>query len=269
MSRQIIRLLGAKSIRRARFDFYCCPKCHRAQESLLYGADELSECYGCDRKIPVNDWGSAKVTRRVAICANCDKLVPLTSDNLGWTGYLCGQCENLVAVPYGSSVVAPQEILRPTWNPEMVKRARSDGQIRWAICRTKREHLPARMLYLLASAEENSNFIYGSENERKTMLCFDGTEYWGYLFWSQTRNPADGQRRPVLRQLFLREGFRGKGLGTALVRTWIEQIALPLATSFGVESPNERTRSVLVRLGHAYFEGDKIIGTTCYFVPSM
>jgi GNAT superfamily N-acetyltransferase len=121
------------------------------------------------------------------------------------------------------------------------------------------------MLFLLA-AEESSNFGYGSEEERKSIVFLDGEQYLGYLFWSKR---ADRQRAPVLHQLFLREQFRGKGLGTAVVRTWIEQVALPLSASFGVESPNARTQSILVGLGYAYFKDKAIIGRNCFFVPSM
>jgi GNAT superfamily N-acetyltransferase len=151
----------------------------------------------------------------------------------------------------------------------MIARAHVEGDLRWATCLTEREHLVARMLFLLAAAEEGNAFIYGSEKEHKTMIFFDEEQYWGYLIWSETRSRASKHRAPVLRQLFLREQFRGKGLGTAIVRTWIEQVALPLATPFGVESPNTRTQRILVRLGHAYFTGDEIIGRTCYFVPSI
>ncbi|HTR36222.1 MAG TPA: GNAT family N-acetyltransferase [Bryobacteraceae bacterium] len=125
----------------------------------------------------------------------------------------------------------------------------------------------SRVLFLLAE-EEEQGFIYGSERERRTMLVGDGTSFFGYLFWSENRAPS-GAREPILRQLFVRKEFRERGVGTAMVQTWADRLASPLAERFGVESPNDHTLRMLVRLGYARRDGDSVVGTKCYFVTGM
>jgi GNAT superfamily N-acetyltransferase len=149
----------------------------------------------------------------------------------------------------------------------MISRSETLGGWRWTVCRTKKEHLVARVLFLLAQ-EEEEGFIYGSEREHRTMVVFNDQQYFGYLFWSDNRGRS-GKREPVLRQLFVRKEFRRQGVGTTMLQAWAELFAFPLASLFGVESPNAHTRRMLVRLGYAHTDGESIVGTRCGFVQGM
>jgi GNAT superfamily N-acetyltransferase len=252
----VISVKGWHSITKRAFSFYKCPHCSHAQESLCYGKDELASCWTCKQRVPINDFGTAKVRRWAAICANCNESISLTPRNLSGPFYICWKCENVVAVHHGNHrVVSPEQVLRLDWNPEMIARSQTVGNWRWSVCRTKKEHLVARLLFLLAS-EEESGFIYGLESEHHTMLAFNDEQYLGYLFWSDNRSASAGEKEPVLRQIFVRAEFRRRGIGATMVQTWAEQLALPVAPRFGVESPNGHTRRILVRLGYAHTDGE-------------
>jgi GNAT superfamily N-acetyltransferase len=149
----------------------------------------------------------------------------------------------------------------------MFARSEALGIFRWAVCLSKKDHLVARVLFLLAQEEEES-FIYGSEGEHRTLVVLNDQQYLGYLFWSENRGRL-GKREPVLRQLFVRKEFRRQGIGTAMVQTWADRFAFPRASLFGVESPNTHSQSILVRLGYAHIEGENIVGTKCRFVNSV
>ena len=219
--------------------------------------------------MPFSNFGTAKVKRSVAICANCGEPVPLTFNNHSWGGpyYVCGTCKNVVAVYYGNRIATPERVLRVDWAPEMTARSEKFDRWQWAICRTKENSSWRRVLFLLAEEEEKS-FVYGDEREHRTVIFFDDQQNLSYLFWSENRGRS-GKREPALRQLFVRKEFRRQGIGTAMVQLWADRFAFPLADSFGVESPNAHTQEMLVRLGYAQISAENIVGTKCYFVPGM
>ena len=101
------------------------------------------------------------------------------------------------------------------------------------------------------------------------MVCFDDAGYTGFLVWTQIPRRTRTKCRVVLNQIFVRKEFRGRGLGTALVREWVKRFVPNRVEKFGVESPNASTRAILIRLGHAYRKDDKVICSNCYPVPSI
>jgi len=216
--------------------------------------------------MPFNDFGMAKVKRSAAICANCGESVPFTPSNHAFGGpyYVCATCNNIVAVYYGNRVASPEQVIHLDWSAEMISRSETVSRWRWVVCRTKRDHVVARVLFWLALKEEGS-FIYGSERHHRAMLFFNDEQYLSYLFWSENRNTS-GKKEPILRQLFVRKEFRRQGIGTTMVQTWADRFAFPLASSFGVESPNEHTQGILVRLAYAHIDGENIVGAKCYFM---
>jgi len=74
----------------------------------------------------------------------------------------------------------------------MTARSTALGKWRWTICRTKHDHLVARVLFSLV--DEGEGFMYGSENGHRTMLSFNGKTYMGYILWSNNRNETAGRR---------------------------------------------------------------------------
>jgi GNAT superfamily N-acetyltransferase len=137
---------------------------------------------------------------------------------------------------------------------------------RWGTCQTRKDHLVARTLFLLAR-EEDGSFIYGSENGHHAMVVLNDQQFLAYLLWSDDRGESSGKREPVLRQLFVRKEFRREGIGTAMVQTWADQFAFPIDVDglFGVEDPNNDAQRILVKLGYAHPEGQTLVGDRCYF----
>ena len=239
-------MLGFRAIERRMFSVFRCPKCGHTQEGLNGGSDEVATCYGCNQQIPRSDFGTAHIKRWVAACAECGQSVSLRSR----PGVVCTTCNNVVALHYGNRVVSPEHVLRLDWSPAMVARSRmlTNGW-RWGTCRTKKDHLVGRTLFLLARQEDGS-FIYGSESGHRTMVVFNDQQFLAYLLWSDDRGPA-GKREPVLRQLFVRKEFRREGIGTAMVKTW----AIDVDGLFEVEEPNSDAKRILAKLGCARING--------------
>ena len=209
----------------------------------------------------------SKIRRRVAVCANCEKTVPLNSLNLSLDRpgiYVCPKCANVVAVKWGKNrVVSPAQALRLDWNPRMTARAKAFGIWRRSECHTKKEHLTAKMLFLIAQ-EEEMPFNYGSESGHRAMVALNEAEYLGYLLWSDHQDSSTGKPEPVLRQLFVRPEFRRTGIGKAMVQSWADQFAFPIADSFGVESPNADARRMLIGLEYAREDEGDFVGTKCH-----
>ncbi|TAL39941.1 MAG: N-acetyltransferase, partial [Alphaproteobacteria bacterium] len=246
-----MKLSGWRAIERVEEDFYRCPRCQHLQETIGYGEDRLATCYGCKREVPIEDFGTGKVNRSVAICAECGERHYLLSLNQSSSGqhYVC-ECSNIVAVHYGRRLVRPDTILRLDWSPPLIARGEGLGVFRWAGCSTKKDNLVARMLWRQAKEEEGS-FIYGDDAKRRTMVFFNDSGFLGYLFWSEVRD-GTGKKEPVLRQLFVKKEFRRQGIGAAAVKLWAERFAFPLASQFGVEAPSQDTIRILVKLGYLH-----------------
>jgi GNAT superfamily N-acetyltransferase len=172
----------------------------------------------------------------------------------------------MLVYKFSSSFVSSGEMLRFNWVPDMHRRSvKLTRLMRISDCRTKREHLVTRMLFYLGKEEEGT-FIFGDWKERKALVCMDGSNYVGYIFWSNSN-----RKTPVLRQIFVRKEWQRKGIGMAMARYWAENYGFPFAERFGVESPNIKSLGLLEKLG--YLELDRkanlVRYTKCYRVPGM
>ncbi len=94
------------------------------------------------------------------------------------------------------------------------------------------------------------------------MFCTNSVGYVGYLTWT-------GGSEAVLRQIFVVQEQRGKGYAKAALLFWVMRYAETLGMPFGVESPNEKTIGLLIGLGFARQENDKIIGNGCFMFVEM
>jgi hypothetical protein len=254
-------LLGWKSIRSANLNFYRCPECGQVQESIGYESDRLASCYGCGYQTTPEGFSDARVRRQIVLCGACDKAVEIIGRNhsMGGPFYVCHACGNVVAFEYGKRVVSPRDVLRLEWSPQLRKRANDIGPWRWTVCKSKREHLVVQVLVSLAQADDES-FLFPTGREDKAIVCFDNSSYIGYLLWSDCHSERKESREPVLRQVFVRSDWRRKGVAMDLIRTWADRFAFPLAPAFVVESPNEKTIGVLMKLG--YLSSDR--SDRCY-----
>jgi hypothetical protein len=168
-------ILGWSAVTKRTLDFYQCPQCRHTQESISYGSDELATCYGCDQRIPFRNFGTAKVKRSVAICATCGESVSLTPMNHSWSGpyYVCAPCNNIVAVYCGNHVVSAEQVLHLGWSAGMISRSETLGGWRWTVCRTKKEHLVARVPSVITSKPAiHDHFKTGQRSCTQNMKLF-------------------------------------------------------------------------------------------------
>lgn len=174
---------------------------------------------------------------------------------------MCSKCNNVVAVRFGNQFVSPPDILHSGWAPDLSKRARQVERYQIAECFSKREHLVVRLLHLGAK-DSNSEFIYGSERERRALVVMDDSNHAGYLMWSD-------DDVPTLRQWFVVPERQRQGIGSLLLRYWAEQFAFPKCSKFAVESPNESTWGALRKLGYIPKDPKEFRKYRCYFVDGM
>lgn len=212
------------------------------------------------------EFRAREVRRSVATCADCRQAVPLTFSNHRWDRryYICSSCRNIIAVEFGRGVVHPQEILRVTWSPGLVARAERIGRWRFGVCKTKRDHLVTRMLFLMASGGRGE--LYLRQRKRASRVRSSQRPKLDRLRILVRKPRYVRGEGAGARQIFVKKGHRRKGAGTTMVRRWAERFAFPLARTFGVESPNSRTPGILVRLGYVEEHGEMITGKRCYFV---
>ncbi|MFQ6071332.1 MAG: GNAT family N-acetyltransferase [Methanosarcinales archaeon] len=109
--------------------------------------------------------------------------------------------------------------------------------------------------------KEDTGFLYIREKEQKAGLVFDikKQKHIGFIGWTEGENA-------ILRQIFIVKDERLKGYGTKLLKFWVENFAIKINNKFGVESPNEKSQKLLVKLGYAKIEGEYIKGIKCFFV---
>jgi GNAT superfamily N-acetyltransferase len=234
---------------------------------ISWRADQMAECYRCNRRSPKDAFGLARVRRVVAECRECGADVSLTPSNFGFAGlgYICSQCGNYVAASYGMQTVDPTTALNPNWNPTIQKRGDPvDKNTVLMRCRTKKDFLVVRLLQVAAKAED-SRLMFARDEDQDAGLYFDTArrKYLGFIVWSVSDEHA------VLRQIFIVPDERRKGLAAKLVSFWVEHYADKVNDTFGIESPNEKALNLHTKLGHARMEGDSVKGLKCFFVSGL
>lgn len=262
MHAQPLQLLGALSIERGRVPFLVCPHCAARSESLLQDAKGLLVCNRCQSHAAVDAFVVLQLDRRIAVCAGCRSRIPLTPDYAAALGFLCPRCRNYVALHYGRGAVQPRLVLDVRWNPDLRPRARRViGGLRFVLCRSKRDETVLNALQVRAKAEEPS-FRFGRLDQHEAALLLVGSgkgRYAGYIVWTVDAHA-------VLRQIFIFPRERRRGLARAAMMYWAVNHAEPVASRFGIESPNKKSMNLLVRLGYAKRAGRRVVGDKCFFV---
>ena len=260
---ELVQLLGRKEMRMGPVTFRRCPGCGIEGESFIGGPGGLVHCHLCRGEFPPSEFKVVTRSRSIAVCNGCGRQVSLTPANEGWLGYLCAHCNNYVAVHYGNHRLQPSIPLKVTWNSDAGARARAVGRtLRFLECRTKKDFLVVKLLQVLAQ-QEHAPFRSVSSADHKAALFFrsDQVAYIGFLVWTE-------EKAVVLRQIFVKPQHRRRGYASDVLRFWERRRVEPLRSSFGVESPNDRTLRLLVKLGYARMDGEHVIGVRCFFLPS-
>lgn len=245
---------------------YRCPSCANCQEMIWGGGDGKYSCFRCNKTFAMDAFGLVKRVRTVVVCANCDREVTLLPSTFGITGlgYICSDCSNYVAVLYGTHFVNPNAVLTLGWNPTVRRRGEpmSSG-LSFVVCETMKDFLVLNVLQAIVK-EEDSRFLFGRPNEHEAGLLLDSDRgrYLGFLVWTESEYA-------VLRQMFIVEDERSKGLAQQMVTFWVEHYADRLNEKFGIEAPNEKALALHLKLRHIRAEGDSYVGIKCFKVPSF
>ena len=91
------------------------------------------------------------------------------------------------------------------------------------------------------------------------VLIYDGQDPAGYLYVTQCYSAEVGGRCIFIEELFLKEAFRGKGLGRAIL-TWLEE-QYPSASRFRLEvtQVNQGAAQLYERMGYQYLRYDQMV----------
>src|SRR5262249_2528739 len=121
MTRQVIKAMGWRSLRKGMLDGYRCPGCGTFSEELLGFSDGFL-CCSCGKSFQLRDFKPIQKEETFAVCAECGREMPLTPFNEGFAGYSC-LCGNYVAVPFENQILQPEDILNLSWNEGLAGRA--------------------------------------------------------------------------------------------------------------------------------------------------
>jgi DNA-directed RNA polymerase subunit RPC12/RpoP/GNAT superfamily N-acetyltransferase len=276
MPYQAVSVSGWKSRKLTTISMYRCPECGHTQDMICGGGEGKYQCFGCGKHFSENEFGEVKRERTAVACANCGRNVTLLPSTFGIAGlgFICSDCHNYVAVLYGTHFVNPRTVLTFGWNPAVCRRAqRMPSGLSFLVCETMKDFLVLKVLQAIVK-EEDERFLFGRPKEHEAGLLLDcrRRKYLGFLVWTE-RTWEDGvwvdSEHAVLRQIFIVEDERRKGLAQQMVTHWVEQHADKLNSKFGIEAPNEKATALHLKLGHIKAEGDSYVGVKCFRVQSF
>jgi hypothetical protein len=237
-----------------RIFFLRCSRCGTEYTSITPVGKNSWKCYKCNLawKYDEGKWRTKKVPAKR--CPICERLVPIIRENISAIGLVCPTCSR---VWYTTRWLEKEVILIPTRNE--IGRSRPLGNFRIVETKTWRDY-GALSALIDEAREEDSSFRFTPYSERNsftTWLVLVKQDFGGYVSWNLYKD------RPCLRQIFVRKRFRGGGIASALVSR------LNTNGDLIVESPNDATLAILVRLGYATKQEDGIHGTRVSFLPAQ
>jgi len=227
----------------------------------------MVECPITNKKIHFSEFKQVSLPKVVVNCNHCGTKVSLTPRNLSINGlgYVCSECLNFVAFKFNGHFYQPRTVMNLKWNKDMKRRGIQIGdELVFTECKTKKDNFILRILNMIAK-EENLGFLTPNLEVHKGALLIDRKKekYIGYIFWHWKKFKGESSVKPVLNQIFVVEDERRKGYGTKMIKTWVENIIE--GRSFVVEEPGIEALKILVKLGYAEVNGEKVIGKKCSF----
>lgn len=192
----------------------------------------------------------------------CGNTVSLTWENeLFNERFTCVICGNLVACRFDNKVWDSAKFLDINNNPEIKARGKPLGYENFHISplKTKKEKYIAKLLTW--TVEDDDSFLTPSD-EMEVEIIWNDKEIIGFIIWTRLETA-------ILNAIFIKKEYRRKGIGSRFLKFWVENISDKISDEFLVESPNEKTQNMLVKLGYARREGDIPIGMKCGFSRSL
>ena len=182
--------------------------------------------------------------------------------------YMCDKCENVLAVEYDTHLLKPETVLSPKWLKNDLDNAECVCDNLFAInCDSNKSYKAFSVIHNYNVKLTGHGFRSFDSNSQKAILFFDkkNMEYLGCIIWS--KDPKNDMN--VLRQIFVFNDKRRQGYGTHMMKFWIEKFGLNIYPIFGVETANERSIDILIKLGHVIEENDRIKGLNMLFVNGI
>ena len=203
---------------------------------------------------------NVKRVRYGVYCKNCNTEIKITNDNSFGDGYSCFKCSNILLFQYRKQLTDIEEILKLKWNIKSLERCLLINEKRGFVhVNTKKDIMVLKLLQYLAKIEEAS-FMMFRKNDLKAGLYIDleNNKYIGFLVWSK----VTAELR--INQIFVLPEYRRNGLGTELIKYWVNNYAKKLGNVFGVETPNNKTTNLLVKVGYYKNSNKTEAEMTCY-----
>jgi ribosomal protein S18 acetylase RimI-like enzyme len=261
--REVAPQAGWNERKRATEEWHQCPNCFLVRQSVIL-SEGIWTCYRCQTGTRLEDLGTVPTEVDVLTCANCGNDVPATPNNLysDW-GYICSKCNSTVAITFENNLLQPSTIFDISSSLEIVGRdGEIDDQLRIAEIRTAWELLVVHVMQSMAR-EEHEPFMNARLEEQRTALVFlpEDKKIVGYILWSDDGTEA------TLRQIYVLPAERRKGIASRLLDYWVREYADKVGDRFAVESPNEKSVGLLIKLG--LFDESQASSSKCFFICEM
>lgn len=195
-------------------------------------------------------------------CANCQTAFDVTKNHTAHRFYpaiICHSCGGIIAIQYDDAV------FRPVWDivdltsetpAATLSVAGEDGEYRVFDERSdtlSSIHKAGECLARATSMEFLGDGNYSVQAMNVLVLAEPSGIAVGYLTWNTF--DTDPSTFPALRQLYFLPAYRRRGLGSALVQFWVENVVDDLVAEtpdnvYCVEQPNEDMRELIWALGH-------------------
>lgn len=125
----------------------------------------------------------------------------------------------------------------------------------------EREHLLLAFQFIVIAKNEYSSFRRPNIHDinSKIYVITEKGIPMGYAYWNDIN---DDER--CFRQIYIRDQFRRKGFGTMLTEKTVEIESKNKI--FIIESPNEKSQEILLKLGYVKKNNGKLTGIKCKFI---
>lgn len=109
---------------------------------------------------------------------------------------------------------------------------------------------PERVIEAMTSlgGDTSSSFARYIPENHKGLLFIQDEEAVGYVTWEE----LDGIQ--VLRQLYVREPYRRRGIAESLIHAWCSEYCI--SGVYYIDEPNEKSRSLFSKIGHLHGDGE-------------
>ena len=259
--KQGLRMNGWKKKKMGDVGFLKCPYCEDYRESVSLDSEGYYRCVNCKKRVHKENLISVTLKKPVVECFYCGEDVSLTFSNLDFLGgydYLCPNCNNMVAVRFNKEILKPKEVLDIGWNKALFNGSvKIEDGLFLKSCNSEKDSLIMKILQLLAK-EEDTGFRYIDLEHQKAFLLFNEEKYLGFIVWTENKHAT-------LRQIYVLSEERKKGYAEKMLKYWVENISDKINKEFVVETPNAKSQSLLIKMGYAKIEGDKVVGVKCGF----